>query len=718
MTHRLTGLLACLAFLAASVACGGDDDSPTGPTDGQASVDRIEVTPGADTLTALGNNQEFEAVALTSGGDTVTGVDFSWSSTDEAVTTVSDQGVAEAVANGDAEIRASTEGVTGSATMAVIQQVSSVSISPSSATLATVGDTTRFSASATDENGNSISDAEFVWQSENHAVATVDSSGLATSQGNGETSITVTAQDVPAHATLTVNQAISQLAFRTEPTSATAGEAIDPAVQVAVLDSAGNVVENAESAVTLSIGTNPGGGTLGGAATVNAVNGVATFSNVWIDMAATGYTLRASVSGVSSSPTSQTFDISAAEPDQLAFRTQPSNTEGQDPISPAVEVAVQDEFGNLVPSSSAEVTLQLEDDPTGRDASLSGTTAVSASSGVATFSDLSVARPGAGFTLVADVIGLSSVESVAFDIKLTFVQTDVADLHTCGVTASDHVYCWGNNGSGQLGDGTTAPDSVPVPVATTHSFRQVTAGGAHSCGVTTADEVYCWGNNISGQLGDGSTTDRSTPVAVSTTNSFRQVTAGPYHTCGVTTADEPYCWGRNSFGRLGDGTTTDRLTPVAVSTANSFRQVTAGAVHTCGVTTADEPYCWGLNDSGQLGDGTTATDSTPVAVSTTNSFREVTGGGKHTCGVTTADEPYCWGDNFSGKLGDGTTTDRSTPVAVSTTNAFRQVMGGNNHTCGVTTTDEAYCWGDNRAGQLGDGTTTARSTPVLVRHQW
>jgi hypothetical protein len=150
------------------------------------------------------------------------------------------------------------------------------------------------------------------------------------------------------------------------------------------------------------------------------------------------------------------------------------------------------------------------------------------------------------------------------------------------------------------------------------SFRQVLAGGYHSCGVTSDSRVYCWGHNGYGQLGDGTTTGRLKPVAVAGGLSFTAVGPGSYHTCGVTTNDRAYCWGWNGSGQLGDGTVTGRLTPVAVAgnlpidgVSTSLNLYTG---HTCGLTTDNRAYCWGDNEDGQLGDGTNDDKLTPVAV--------------------------------------------------------------------------------------------------------
>jgi alpha-tubulin suppressor-like RCC1 family protein len=196
----------------------------------------------------------------------------------------------------------------------------------------------------------------------------------------------------------------------------------------------------------------------------------------------------------------------------------------------------------------------------------------------------------------------------------SWASVDGGTLSTCGVTTTGEGYCWGSNGNGQLGIGTEdSRRTVPTLVSGGHTWASVTLGGTHTCGVTTAGEAYCWGENGTGELGDGTTTDSSVPVLVSGGRTWASVSAGGPHTCGVTTFGEAYCWGYNGEGGFGDGTTTDSTIPTLVSGGHSWASV-SGRDHRCGVTTEGEAYCWGGNKYGELGNGTTTNSLVPVKV--------------------------------------------------------------------------------------------------------
>lgn len=306
------------------------------------------------------------------------------------------------------------------------------------------------------------------------------------------------------------------------------------------------------------------------------------------------------------------------------------------------------------------------------------------------------------------------------DAVLEVVQISAGAQHTCAVTTAGGVKCWGYNQVGTLGDGSLIGRNSPVSVSGLDSgVTSVATGESHSCAVTTAGEVKCWGNNNSGQLGDGTTVNRLTPVSVSgLSTGVTSVAAGGSHTCAVTTGGAAKCWGSNYYGHLGDGSTSQRLTPVSVSGLGSgvASVVTGAQGHTCAVTTTGAVKCWGYNYYGQLGDGTTVNRSTPVSVSGLGSgVASATLGNYHTCAVTTGGAGKCWGSNNYGQLGDGSTSQRLMPVSVSGLDSgVASVSAGGYVTCAVTAAGAAKCWGYNANGYLGDGSTTNRTAPVAV----
>ncbi|HEY1325791.1 MAG TPA: choice-of-anchor U domain-containing protein [Casimicrobiaceae bacterium] len=262
---------------------------------------------------------------------------------------------------------------------------------------------------------------------------TLDSTGVlsGTPTQVGSFSFTVTASDafgassIATPYTLTVGVgAPAKLAFVQQPGNTAAGSTIAPAVVVQVQDAFGNPLTGAVGAVTIGLGANPGGSALSGTLTQNLVGGSATFANLALDKAGTGYTLVASHAGVPSM-TSTSFDVVAGAPAKLVFGQQPSTVGAGATIAPAVTVRIVDAGGNPT-SSSANVTLALAANPSS--ATLSGTLTVAAVNGTATFANLSLDKLGNGYTLSASSAGVSGAASSPFNVvagapvQIVFVQ--------------------------------------------------------------------------------------------------------------------------------------------------------------------------------------------------------------------------------------------------------------------------------------------------------
>jgi alpha-tubulin suppressor-like RCC1 family protein len=314
--------------------------------------------------------------------------------------------------------------------------------------------------------------------------------------------------------------------------------------------------------------------------------------------------------------------------------------------------------------------------------------------------------------------------------------------HGCALIPSGTPYCWGRNTYAELGDGSVTQRSAPAPVTGAPALASLAKGGAalHTCGLDSAGAAWCWGFNGVGQLGDGTTGDdlvctgvtsppfgcRPSPVPVVGSSTFTSLVTGRYHTCGLMGVGIAYCWGDASRGQVGDGTTGSaaacpdgfggcRLTPTAVSGGLTFTDLAAGNKHTCGLTSSGQAYCWGDNGFYQLGNGTSTASSTPVPVGGGHSFVAIWASSAQVCALDGDGLAYCWGENLFGQLGDGTAFNfRSLPTPVSGGISFTRLSMGAAHTCGLTASGSAYCWGLNADAQLGDGSATQRTVPTLV----
>jgi alpha-tubulin suppressor-like RCC1 family protein len=198
----------------------------------------------------------------------------------------------------------------------------------------------------------------------------------------------------------------------------------------------------------------------------------------------------------------------------------------------------------------------------------------------------------------------------------TFTRIAAGTQHTCGVTSAGKLMCWGRNNQGQVGDESGLYRTVPTGVVVDQalSFASVSTRGDHTCALTTAGSAWCWGNNASMQLGDGTTQVRYSPVPVNTALTFASIGAGAVHSCARTVNGEIHCWGSNAQGRLGDGTTTARTTVVKVNTALQLTSLAVGGTHSCAMTAEKVAYCWGRGFEGQLGGGDYLNSLTPAPV--------------------------------------------------------------------------------------------------------
>ena len=256
--------------------------------------------------------------------------------------------------------------------------------------------------------------------------------------------------------------------------------------------------------------------------------------------------------------------------------------------------------------------------------------------------------------------------------------------HACAIEAGA-VYCWGSAGDNQLGDGTGNDSNVPLKVTTNGGFTNtgvtsVGAGWAHTCAVQSGS-VYCWGGNGDGEVGDGTTDDAALAVAVLdnadegfANDNVTQVVASDEGTCAIRSGIV-FCWGYDDYGKNGTDEDGDTSVPVRVLdngdesfTNSGVSFLTAGEDHYC-LLQSGVAFCWGYGSDGQLGNGAEDDQGLVVKVlAVADGFpntgvTDIDAGFYHTCAIASG-EVYCWGSGEDGQLGNGSDDSFSSPTPV------------------------------------------------------
>ncbi|NOT08312.1 MAG: hypothetical protein HOP28_08900, partial [Gemmatimonadales bacterium] len=637
-----------------------------------------------------GTTAQLTATTKDAQGNTLTGRAVTWTSTAEAVATVSNTGLVTAVTPGTSQIRATSESTVGQTTVTVTPvPVATVTLSAAEATLVA---TQQFplTATAKDAQGNTLAGRIVTWGSNAEGVATVSQTGVVTAVANGTATITATSETKTAQAVITVATGT-------------------------VIGAAGGVVTGPGGNVTITI---PAGALSSGTAiTVGAVAQPQAHARL---IAGTAYDL---------GPDGTAF----AQPVTLAIKFDPAVIGLGIPPNFRIHRFTSGAWTPL-PGGSVDIPARTVTAPTSsfsRYAILEIPTEPlifsSISSGA--FHTCGVATGGAAYCWGSGSTGqlghgstASSPVPTLVSGGLTFSQVSAGGSHTCGITTAGKGYCWGLGTSGRLGNGQTTTSTAPVPVSSVHNFQSISAGSSHTCAVTTAGAGYCWGLGGEGQFGDGSTAllgSSAVPVAVTGGHTFTLVAAGGAHTCALTTAGAAYCWGGRGQGRLGNdnsGSAQDFFSPVpvAVSDGHIFTSIAAASVHSCGAKADGSAWCWGDGTFGRLGNNALDHQAKPVRVSGPALFSSIVAGGSHTCGVTTAQLALCWGFNNQGQGGNGGTVNSAIPAGVVGALTFTKVSAGGNHTCAVASNGKAWCWGDGAFGTLGYGGFDDSAVPLAV----
>jgi serine/threonine protein kinase/alpha-tubulin suppressor-like RCC1 family protein/uncharacterized protein YjdB len=640
-------------------------------------VARVEIEPSQVTV-PLGETAALVAAPKDASGNTLTGRTVTWSSGNQAVASVAEDGSVTGAREGDAQILAVVEGKRATARVTVTPApVADVTVSPTSASLQ-VGRRQQLSVGARDARGNSLSGRTVTWSSEDPGVATVNEDGAVVGVKPGQTQVTATIESRHASILVTVT-AVPVTSVALAPTRLTIAIGETRQLTAGARDARNAALEGRVVRWTSS---DPAVAQVSTTGTVTAIRAGTAIVTATIE----GSSASATVT-VPAPPT----PVVVAQPNPTPPAPNPSQPAGAEPAP------------NQPPAASA---LVLPKHDVGAGGAFScgitgdGAAVCWGSNGGGQLGDAAAGKQASNPVLVPSTSGLT--------------QLVVGESHACALTDGGAAVCWGANTKGQLGSGRTGGPPSPAAVKGSLAFVSLAAGARHTCGLTASGAAWCWGDNNAGQLGDGTTHGANVPQRVKGDAKYRAVAAGMNHTCGLTQAGEILCWGDGFSGQLGRGSRESVQEPVTVSLPGRAVALAAGGEHTCGIVQGGAAFCWGANRSGEIGDGSKSERDRPVAVSGPQKFVAIAAGDSHTCGLTSGGDAYCWGRGREGQLGDGARADRDTPVRVGGGGGLQAISAGTSHTCGVTRGQVVVCWGGNTAGQLGDGTVTSRPSPAPV----
>ncbi len=298
--------------------------------------------------------------------------------------------------------------------------------------------------------------------------------------------------------------------------------------------------------------------------------------------------------------------------------------------------------------------------------------------------------------------------------------------HSCALTNEGKVYCWGDNSSGQLGDGTTINRATPTLIKNIEDATSISTQWNHTCALKSDSTVWCWGENIYGQIGDGTTDNTTVPTLVKNLNNVANISTGHVHTCARLLDKTIRCWGSNDVGELGIGQTTQRIfsEPQPLSLIGT-KSLDSGKTHNCVITNTNTVLCWGENALGEIGnspDGEWRVAHQPSPALNLTDVKQISLGLEGSHALKTNGQVYSWGDVA------GTNPENinhvSTPKSVigpspseTWLSNIDKIASGSSHICAVNTTGTILCWGSNSFGQCGNGTTQGDNLHPFVRNR-
>jgi len=514
----------------------------------QGMVVSVGVTPSSSTI-IVGKTGALVATLTDAQGNVVTNQVVTWTSDNTSVASVDSHGVVTGVGLGSATITASSNGMSGTATVVVVRPpVAAVIVEPATSAVQ-VGQSETLIATLKDADGNTLTGRTVAWSSSDPNSATVDANGVVSGVQPNTTTITATAEGVSGIASVTVAPA----GFSVRVGSLSGGD----------FHTCGVTSDGKGYCWGENVWGELGNGAVGGSRLQpSPVAGGLTWTR--IEAASIG------TCGLTTDGTAYCWGANNVNQlgDGLSFAQEPQRgTPG--PVLTSVHFTQLANFNGApcaLDASSTAWCWGWNDNsrlgagnvaPLAPIVGLGGNTWRFLAEGQNDNCGVTTAGVARCFGVIdGQVVGASPV----------YTSMTVGHFHACGLDAAGSAWCSGANDQGQFGNGTTSTSVHPaaVPAASGMTFVSIASGLNSVCGLTPSGDIYCWGNNDHGELGNATMTSSTVPVKVSGSLTYTSLARGYFHFCATGTDAGVYCWGNNQFGQLGDGTTQTRTVPTRV----------------------------------------------------------------------------------------------------------------------------------------------------------
>ncbi len=277
----------------------------------------------------------------------------------------------------------------------------------------------------------------------------------------------------------------------------------------------------------------------------------------------------------------------------------------------------------------------------------------------------------------------------------------VGEGYSGAVTEEGHLYMWGANWNGGLGDGTTTNSYTPNKVM--DNVDSIKLGSGVSGAVTKNLDLYMWGDGI------GTTPTKIMSNVASYVTRCSEGESGQPAFGAIDTAGQLFMWGEGGFGQLGSGEMFDSCENPKLIMGN-VKSADVAFLGAGAITEDGSLYMWGNYFSEEGGNGPLGSGVLPAKVM--GDVKTFAIGGSHFGAVTEDGSLYMWGSNYWGELGNGTTTESDVPVKV--LEHVASVSLGSGVSAAITEDGSLYMWGSNYWGQLGNGTTTQSLVPIKI----